>query len=133
MMLSPGGDGPVGEGLTSGMVVRRCPGRAAALGAGARSAAPLRCWRATLGAKRWLLAKDSLVQIALAARRLKLESWGREGVSGCCWRGRSACATKIILSVTVILARLARIAIIDKADMRAPRRRYAGCSAASPR
>ena len=54
------------------MVVRRCPGRAAAWGAGARSAAPLRCWRAPLGAKRWLLAKDSLVQIALAARRLEL-------------------------------------------------------------
>ena len=86
MMESPGGLGPVGEGLTSGMVVRRCPGRAAANGAGARGrAAPLRCWRASLGAKRWLLAKDSLVQIALAARRLKLESWGREDVSWCCW------------------------------------------------
>ena len=68
------------------MVGRRCPGRAAAWGAGARSAAPLRCWRAPWGPNDGFWAKDSLVQIALAARRLKLESWGREGVSGCCWR-----------------------------------------------
>ena len=43
-----------------------------------------------MGAKRWLLAKDSLVQIALGAPLLKLESWGREDVSGCCW---TCCST----------------------------------------
>ena len=79
-MESPGGLGPVGDGDTSGIVVLRLP----------RPRGCFRCWgplccavallARVFGGQTMAFGKGQFAQIALAARLLELESWGRGGL-----------------------------------------------------